>query len=134
MYVWLYLLFLFCLLLGLVSDDKNFHMILENYANMRHLSKCVQEWGPQKNGGPIGLNRTYRLKTFAEYQRLFERVKECRFQIDQLEFDEEIEWSSKIMKLEQERDLDQMEWYDSEWDDLWAHTFSENGHLPVIWN
>ena len=78
--------------------------------------------------------QTYRLKTFAEYQRLFERVKECRFQIDQLEFDEEIEWSSKIMKLEQERDLDQMEWYDSEWDDLWAHTFSENGHSPMIWN
>ena len=78
--------------------------------------------------------QTYRLKTFAEYQRLFERVKECRFQIDQQEFDEEIEWTSKIMELEQERELDQMEWYDTEWDDLWAHTFSENGHLPMIWN
>ena len=78
--------------------------------------------------------KTNRIKTFEEYQRLFERVKECRFQIDQLDCEEEIEWFQKIMILSQDQELDQLEWYDYEWDNLWAHTFSENGHLPMIWD
>ena len=40
--------------------------------------------------------KTNRLKTFEEYKRLFERVKECRFQIDQLDCEEEIKWFQKL--------------------------------------
>ena len=74
-----------------------------------------------------------RLMTFDECQRFFERVRSCTIKIDDdMEFDDE--WNSKILKCwETSNAFDQEYWLDSDWDHLWAHAFSEDGHLPMSW-
>ena len=75
----------------------------------------------------------HRLFTFEEYKRLFERVKKCHIPIDsEMEFDED--WHAQILELcEQSYSYQQKYWKDWEWDHLWAHAFSEDGHLPTQW-
>ena len=77
--------------------------------------------------------REIRLKTFEECQRFFERVRSCIIKMDDdMEFN--YEWYSKILKCwETSYAFDQQYWQDSDWDQLWAHAFSEDGHLPVTW-
>ena len=74
-----------------------------------------------------------RLKTFEECRRFFERVRSCIIKIDDdMEFDEE--WNSKMLKMaESSYAFEQKYWLNSEWDQLWAHAFSEDGHLPTPW-
>ena len=74
-----------------------------------------------------------RLFTFEEYKRLFEKVKKCHVPIDsEMEFD--YEWNAQILDLcEQSYSYQQKYWKDWEWDHLWAHAFSEDGHLPTEW-
>ena len=51
---------------------------------------------------------------------------------DDMEFNEE--WHSKMLKCwESTYAFEQEYWLDSEWDLLWAHAFSEDGHLPISW-
>ena len=71
--------------------------------------------------------------TFDEYIRLFERVKKCHVPIDsEMEYDEK--WNAQILDLcEQSYSYQQKYWKDWEWDHLWAHAFSEDGHLPTEW-
>ena len=74
-----------------------------------------------------------RLFTFEEYKRLFECVQKCSIPIDsEMEFDEN--WHAQILDLcEQSYSYQQKYWKDWEWDHLWAHAFSEDGHLPTQW-
>ena len=74
-----------------------------------------------------------RLFTFEEYKRLFERVNKCHISIDkEMEFDYDLH--AQILDLcEQSYSYQQKYWKDWEWDHLWAHAFSEDGHLPTEW-
>ena len=74
-----------------------------------------------------------RLYTFEEYQRLFEKVKKCHVPLDpEMEFD--YDWHAQLLDLcEQSYSYQQKFWKDWEWDHLWTHAFSEDGHLPTVW-
>ena len=77
--------------------------------------------------------RQVRLMTFEECQRIFERVRSCTIKMDEdMEYNDE--WNSKILKCwETSYASEQEYWLDSDWDHLWAHAFSEDGHLPMPW-
>ena len=74
-----------------------------------------------------------RLLTFEEASRLFERVKKCVIPVEtDMEFD--YRHHDEILELcEWSYSYEQEYWRDSDWDQLWAHAFSEDGHLPINW-
>ena len=74
-----------------------------------------------------------RLLTFEEASRLFERVKTCVIHVDNdMEYDHR--HHDEILELcEWSYSYEQEYWRDSDWDQLWAHAFSEDGHLPINW-
>ena len=74
-----------------------------------------------------------RMLTYEEAKRLFEKVPTCIIKMnDDMEFNEV--WHSKMLKCwESTYAFEQEFWLDSEWDLLWAHAFSEDGHLPISW-
>ena len=100
--------------------------------------------------------RQRRSKTVGELDRLFERVPNCVIKFDRKPIEknqyvgnwwdykpvepkkpktqtEITEWEEKMLKLDEELDYDQLYWNNSDWEYLWHHTFSAEGHLPVDW-
>ena len=77
--------------------------------------------------------KSNRMLTYEEAKRLFEKVPSCIIKMnDDMEFNEA--WHSKMLKcLESTHAFEQKYWLDSEWDHLWTHAFSEDGHLPISW-
>ena len=77
--------------------------------------------------------KSNRMMTYEEAKRFFERVPSCTIKTnDNMEYNKE--WHSKMLKCwESTYAFEQKNWLDSEWDHLWAHAFSEDGHLPISW-
>ena len=75
-----------------------------------------------------------RMKSFEEYQIFFRRVPRCVIQIDDNIEVDPVWYDAMLQLYESTYAFDQRYWKNYEWDQLWAHAFSEDGHLPMIWD